>query len=187
MTRRSNQDRLGEDYAGQPNTHPPVRLGPNSPLRSKSKKLHLGFSESQMQKAAVTLLVGDRLTNVGMTLKYPDLALLYAIPNQRASKGEAGRMKGEGVLKGMPDLCFPALRVDSDCGELIWAYGALYTEVKLEGGHPTSQQRAVHRMLRGTNQAVVVCRSVEAIVEAQTIWAAGDVDAISAMLNKYAD
>lgn len=54
--------------------------------------------------------------------EYPELALLYAIPNgghRRASV--AGRMKAEGVKAGVPDLHLPVPR----CG-----YASLYIEMK---------------------------------------------------------
>lgn len=160
-----------------------IRLGPNSPLRSKSRKLKLGFTESQMQKKAIELLVGDRRTTFGMIERFPVLALLYAIPNQRASKGEVGRMRGEGALDGMPDLCLPVVRYIEEHFEPI-ALGALYIEVKLEGENPRENQRRVIALLREHN-AVVVCRSVEAITEVCKTWIVGGCDEIEAMLRKY--
>lgn len=44
--------------------------------------------------------------------KYPELRLLFAIPNSGAGaqKGRAGWLKAEGVRKGVPDLCLPVAR-----------------------------------------------------------------------------
>ena len=44
--------------------------------------------------------------------RYPELALLYAIPNAGAGaqRGQAGKMKAEGVKPGVPDLCLPVRR-----------------------------------------------------------------------------
>lgn len=43
--------------------------------------------------------------------KYPELALLYHIPNGGSRrKSEAGRFKAEGVKAGVPDLFLPAAR-----------------------------------------------------------------------------
>ena len=159
-----------------------IALGPNSPLRRQTPKQRLGFSESQMQCAAIELLVGNRRTTFGMTERHPALALLYAIPNQRSSKGEAKRMKGEGSLKGVPDLCFP-VPVYGENGEI--RYTALYVEVKLPGEKPRPDQQVVINALRYYGNAVVVCRSVEAIVEACTTWATGHIRPAAALLVKY--
>lgn len=54
--------------------------------------------------------------------EYPELALLYAIPNGGARHGAvAARMKAEGVQAGVPDLHLPVPR----CG-----YASLYIELK---------------------------------------------------------
>lgn len=44
--------------------------------------------------------------------RWPELALLFAIPNAGAGaqKGQAGKMKAEGVKPGVPDLCLPVAR-----------------------------------------------------------------------------
>jgi len=43
--------------------------------------------------------------------KYPELKLLYAVPNGgRRSIGVAKKLKAEGVKRGVPDLCLPVAR-----------------------------------------------------------------------------
>jgi len=52
----------------------------------------------------------------------PELALLYAVPNGgHRNKATAGRLKAEGVRRGVPDVCLPVPR---------GGYGALYIELK---------------------------------------------------------
>jgi hypothetical protein len=80
----------------------------------------------------------------------PALALLYAIPNGGGrSRGQAGRLKAEGVKAGVPDLCLPVAR---------GGYHSLYVEMK---AGPTSRvdpsQAAWHAALRGEGHAVRVC------------------------------
>ena len=54
--------------------------------------------------------------------KFPELAWLFAIPNGgHRSKAQAGKLKAEGVRKGVADLCLPVAR---------HGYNALYIEMK---------------------------------------------------------
>ena len=54
--------------------------------------------------------------------QYPELRLLYAIPNGgHRHKAVAAKLKAEGVKPGVPDLCLPVRR-----GE----YSGLYIEMK---------------------------------------------------------
>lgn len=56
------------------------------------------------------------------TAQYPDLRLLYAIPNGGWRRpATAGRLKAEGVRPGVPDVCLPAPR---------GSFGACYIELK---------------------------------------------------------
>lgn len=58
--------------------------------------------------------------------KYPELALLYHIPNGGSRrKSEAGRFKAEGVKAGVPDLFLPAARGN---------FHGLYIEMKRKAG-----------------------------------------------------
>lgn len=125
-----------------------VALGPNSPLKRLTPRQRAGHSESDLQCGLMTLV---RL----MPDRYPELALLYAIPNQRASKGEAKRMKGEGTLRGVPDLCLPVARAGCH---------ALYLETKLPGEKLRPEQVAVAERLRREGNGVAVWRSIESAV-----------------------
>lgn len=65
--------------------------------------------------------------------KYPELRLMYHIPNGGArSKATAGRLKAEGVKAGVPDICLPVSRD---------GYHGLYIELKRERGGKISQAR----------------------------------------------
>jgi len=67
-----------------------------------------------------------------MCTKHPELALLYAIPNQgKRTVGAASYMKAEGLKAGVPDMCLPVKR---------GGFGALYLEQKSKGGRLTVTQ-----------------------------------------------
>lgn len=67
-----------------------------------------------------------------MSRKYPQLSLLYHIPNGGArSKATAGRLKAEGVKSGVPDLCLPVAK---------GKYHGLYIEMKINSNKPTQNQ-----------------------------------------------
>lgn len=81
--------------------------------------------------------------------KYPELALLYHIPNGgRRDRAEAARLKAEGVKAGVPDLCLPVAR---------GGWHGLYIELKVPGNRPTQNQREWLEQLRGQGYAAVVC------------------------------
>ena len=65
-------------------------------------------------------------------LRYPELGLLYAIPNAaKRSWRLAMRMKSEGLKAGIPDTCLPIPRS-------VW-HGA-YCELKVGKNKPTPEQ-----------------------------------------------
>lgn len=65
--------------------------------------------------------------------KWPELALLYHVPNEgKRSRTAGARMKAEGLKKGVPDLCLPVAR--GGCH-------GLYIELKREkSGKATAAQ-----------------------------------------------
>jgi rhodanese-related sulfurtransferase len=86
--------------------------------------------------------------------QHPDLRWLYAVPNGGArSKATAGKLKAEGVKRGVPDLCLPVPR---------GRYHGLYLEMKVGANKPTSEQVVWHSALRERGYAVYVCYSFEA-------------------------
>ena len=78
--------------------------------------------------------------------------VVFAIPNGggKRTKADGGRLKAEGVLAGVPDLCIPAL--------------SLFIEMKTATGALEPAQKEVHDRLRANGQTVEVCRSVEDVM-----------------------
>jgi hypothetical protein len=85
--------------------------------------------------------------------KYPELKLLYAIPNQgKRTIGAASYMKAEGLKAGVPDMCLPVKR---------GVYGALYIEQKSKGGRLTVTQSKWLRELEGHGNCCRVSFSLD--------------------------
>ena len=86
---------------------------------------------------------------------FPDLALLYAIPNGgHRQKASAGKLWAEGVKRGVPDLCLPIPRD---------GYHGLYLELKrVTGGTVSPEQRVWHAALREQGYRVEVCKGADA-------------------------
>ena len=62
--------------------------------------------------------------------RFPELALLYHVPNGGSrKKAEAGRFRAEGVKAGVPDLCLPVAR---------GGFHGLYIELKRQKGSKAS-------------------------------------------------
>lgn len=82
--------------------------------------------------------------------KYPELALLYHIPNGGLrSKSEAGRMRHEGVKSGVPDICLPVAR---------GGFHALYIELKrTKGGKVSENQKHWISALTAAGNCAAVC------------------------------
>ncbi len=87
--------------------------------------------------------------------KYPELALLYHVPNGGSRhKAEAGRLRAEGVKSGVPDLCLPVARA---------GYHGLYIELKRTAGSRTSENQAAWlERLAEQGYAVRLCKGWEA-------------------------
>lgn len=93
-----------------------------------------------------------------MSGKWPELALMYHIPNEgRRSVRTGARMRAEGLKKGVPDICLPVAR----CG-----CHALYIELKrMRGGKPTNEQLDwVDKLTRQGNMALI-CQGWEKAAE----------------------
>lgn len=82
--------------------------------------------------------------------RYPELALLYHIPNGGYRHAwTAHQMRRQGVKPGMPDYHLPVAR-----GQ-FWS---LYIEMKRgDGGLLEPEQSSVHALLRGQGNRVEVC------------------------------
>jgi hypothetical protein len=79
--------------------------------------------------------------------------MIYAIPNGgHRNKITAAKLKAEGVLKGMPDLCVPVARN---------GYNALYIEMKAGKNKPTKNQRIAIDYLMKEGSKCEICYSFE--------------------------
>lgn len=82
--------------------------------------------------------------------KYPELSLLFAIPNGGSRHpAEAKNLKAQGVKPGVPDLCLPVAR---------GGYHALYIELKRrKGGRTSPGQEAWISALKEQGNAATIC------------------------------
>ena len=88
-------------------------------------------------------------------LSYPGL-MIVGIPNAaKRSKAERGRLLGEGMVSGYPDLSLLC-----PCG----GYSALFIEMKTAKGKLSPKQITVHTYLRANNYVVIVPRTFEEFV-----------------------
>ena len=91
-----------------------------------------------------------------MEQKYPELALLFHVPNGTSLKGgaiEGAHMKAQGVRAGVPDLCLPIAR---------GGYHGLYIELKAVGGRVQDTQRVWIERLTAQGYRAAVCFGFEA-------------------------
>lgn len=86
--------------------------------------------------------------------KYPELCLLYHIPNERKCSAVTGaNLKRAGVKKGVPDLCLPCAK---------GKYNALYIEMKKDSkGEVSAAQKQWIEKLNAAGNLAVVCRSAD--------------------------
>lgn len=84
-------------------------------------------------------------------VKYPELDLLYHIPNEGQRKPVTGyRLKRQGLRPGVPDICLPVPNVVNT---------ALYIELKRrDGGRISESQRWWITQLNKVGCRAVVCR-----------------------------
>lgn len=85
-----------------------------------------------------------------MKSKYPELELLYHIPNEgKRSRSLGAKMKREGLKKGVPDICLPVKK-----GQ----YSSLYIELKRQKGASVSkEQKEMIALLTKYGSLAVVC------------------------------
>lgn len=100
--------------------------------------------------------------------RYPELELLYAIPNGHwRHKATAGKLKAEGVRRGVPDLCLPVPR---------GPYHGLYLELKRRrGGKLTRAQRGWLERLGAQGYRAVVIRGADEAIRELEHYLQGDV------------
>lgn len=102
--------------------------------------------------------------------KYPDLRLMYHIPNGgKRNKAEAARFKAMGVKPGVSDIFLPVCRhgnVELYADDKVYATGpiyfGLYIELKRQyGGEVTDLQNDWLRDMRAQGYAAEVCQGAE--------------------------
>ena len=88
--------------------------------------------------------------------QFGDDFIIFAIPNGgQRHPAHAKRLKDEGVLRGVPDLCIPIPCAD---------YSALYIEVKSGNNKLSPAQAALHKLLKSKGNQVLVCYSTKEII-----------------------
>lgn len=86
-------------------------------------------------------------------VQYPELRLLFAVPNGGARDAITGaRLKREGVKAGVPDLCLPIAR---------GAHNVLFLEMKIGKNKPSPVQEHWIDALTDAGARVVVCYSAD--------------------------
>ena len=80
--------------------------------------------------------------------QYPELSLMYHIPNEgKRSKTTGGRLKAQGLKSGVPDVCLPTAH---------GGYIGLYIEMKVKPNRPTENQKKWLRSLRDVGHLTAV-------------------------------
>ena len=89
---------------------------------------------------------------------YPELGLLFAIPNGgKRDKATAGKLKAEGVKAGVPDLFLPVAKD---------GYHGLFIELKVGDNTPSKVQDAWIMSLRSNGYCVIVVWGWERAINA---------------------
>ena len=110
-----------------------------------------GPSESQHQMAVIKWS-----QQASIREKWPELKLLYHVPNERICDQRQGRMfKLMGVKRGVPDLTLPVAR-----GQ----YHGLYIEMKDDTGAPTDDQNWWGEQLLAQGYMWEICHGWESAV-----------------------
>lgn len=100
--------------------------------------------------------------------KYPELNLLYHIPNGGSrNKYEAANLKRQGVKAGVPDLCLPVAR---------GKYHGLYIEMKAGKNTPSDLQKGWLKALNEQGFLAVVCYGWEKASEVLIQYLEGRID-----------
>ena len=120
-----------------------AQQGLETPADRKQIRRRHGDPEGKLQTACVDWF---RKT-------FPE-KVIFAIPNGGVrSRAEAGRMKGQGVLAGVPDLFVAHVAADR---------GGLFIEMKADrASKSTDLQVAMQKQLQAAGYTVSECRSLE--------------------------
>lgn len=98
--------------------------------------------------------------------KWPELALLYHIPNEGKRSARTGaRLKAEGLKSGVPDICLPVPK-----GE----YHGLYIELKRrKNARVTTEQLEWVERLAAQGYVAAVCRGCDEAISLITNYLNG--------------
>jgi hypothetical protein len=89
--------------------------------------------------------------------KWPELALMFAIPNGgKRTPAQAGMFRAEGVKSGVPDICLPIAR---------GKFSSLFIEMKDGDKRPTVNQTAWLERLDRFGNCAVVCQSADEAIK----------------------
>ena len=104
-------------------------------------------TESQEQQALFRWAAYQRV-------KYPELDLLYHIPNEgKRSISAGGRMKAEGLKSGVPDICLPVAH---------GGFHGMYVELKrVNGGQTSANQKSWLAALIDRGYYAIICHGWE--------------------------
>ena len=107
-------------------------------------------SEASLQSEIVT-------RSLALAGTYPEILLLHAIPNgDWRGWGVGKKLKAQGVIPGIPDLCMPVAR---------GGYHGLYMELKKSGGHVKPEQWEILTALHAQGYFVRVCNHLGIALE----------------------
>jgi hypothetical protein len=120
-----------------------------SPIPTESAEQQLLFQWARMQSG-----------------KYPELTLLYHIPNEGKRSHKTGaRMKAEGLKTGVTDICLPVAR---------GGHHGLYIELKrVKNSRVTVAQMAWIEALTRQGYVAAVCRGADEAIELITRYLSG--------------
>lgn len=98
--------------------------------------------------------------------RWPELALMYHIPNEgKRSRATGARMKAEGLRSGVPDICLPVPRGGNH---------GLYIELKRRrGAKVTKEQLDWVAGLAAQGYVAAVCRGCDEAIDMITRYLAG--------------
>lgn len=89
---------------------------------------------------------------------FPELDLLYAVPNAAKRSPQVGAMMvRQGLKSGVPDMCLPIA---------LGKYNGLYIELKVGKNKPTDNQNEWIDKLRKYGHKVEVCYGAESAINA---------------------
>lgn len=116
--------------------------------------------ETDIQKAVIKWT-----QQAAVRRRFPDLKMMYHIPNERLCSGRQGmELKRMGVKKGVPDLCLP---VPSN------GFHGLFVELKTKTGKPSDEQIWWISELQSRGYMTAICYSYEEAINTLISYLSG--------------